>query len=167
MSLASSKLALLNSYRTGEGKEPFKDWRNARHQPMLDAYEQAQADREYAERKAQLEAAQAAQRAAEAEMEANASKGEKAKPAETKPTKAPKVEKVKGATGDKAPSYKAIANYEKSSVESPVAYIHAFLDANPDMGRKAAVVELVGRGINYSTARTQYQRWSSKRKAGA
>ncbi|QIG67669.1 hypothetical protein EVB51_052 [Rhizobium phage RHph_Y17] len=67
---------------------------------------------------------------------------------------------------EKMKSYKQVANYNKSSKESPVAYIHAFLSANPTLSRKAAVIALTSEhGINYSTARTQYQRWFSANKA--
>ncbi|QIG69537.1 hypothetical protein EVC17_054 [Rhizobium phage RHph_Y1_1] len=70
------------------------------------------------------------------------------------------------AAPEKMKSYKQVANYNKSSKESPVAYIHAFLSANPTLSRKAAVIALTSEhGINYSTARTQYQRWFSANKA--
>ncbi|QIG68906.1 hypothetical protein EVB71_054 [Rhizobium phage RHph_Y55] len=70
------------------------------------------------------------------------------------------------AAPEKTKSYKQVANYNKSSKESPVAYIHAFLSANPTLSRKAAVIALTSEhGINYSTARTQYQRWFSANKA--
>jgi hypothetical protein len=37
----SEKLQALNTFRAAEGKEPLTTWKNARHQPMLDAYEAA------------------------------------------------------------------------------------------------------------------------------
>jgi len=68
------------------------------------------------------------------------------------------------ATPEKAKTYKEIANYNRSTVMKPLEMIHAYLDANPNLSRKAAVTALVEQGINYSTARTQYQRWFAKRK---
>ena len=35
------KLQALNDFRAAEGKAPLADWRNTRHQPMLDAYLEA------------------------------------------------------------------------------------------------------------------------------
>lgn len=64
----------------------------------------------------------------------------------------------------KLPTYKDVANYDKSTVESPVQYVHSFLDRNPEMTRKEAVTALQAKGVNFSTARTQYQRWFTKRK---
>jgi hypothetical protein len=63
----------------------------------------------------------------------------------------------------KLPTYKQIATYKKSTIEKPVDFVHSYLDANPEMTRKQAVSALVAQGVNYSTARTQYQRWFSKR----
>lgn len=64
----------------------------------------------------------------------------------------------------KQPTYKEFARYDRSSVLNPVKAIHDFLDANPDLGRKESTKRLIEMGVNYSTARTQYQRWFSKRK---
>lgn len=65
----------------------------------------------------------------------------------------------------KTPSYKMMYSREHSRVESPFKIVHAFLDANPTMKRKNAIAALVAQGVNFSTARTQYQRWFSKRNA--
>lgn len=65
---------------------------------------------------------------------------------------------------DAVPPYKRMPHGVPSTIESPVAFVHAFLNENPNMKRKAAVNALVTRGINFSTARTQYQRWSANRK---
>ena len=66
----------------------------------------------------------------------------------------------------KAPSYKAMWSREHSRVEKPFNVVHSFLDANgADMSRKEAIAALVAKGVNFSTARTQYQRWFSKRNA--
>lgn len=66
---------------------------------------------------------------------------------------------------EKVPAYKTMYSREHSRVESPFKVVHSFLDANPDMKRKAAIAALVAQGVNFSTARTQYQRWFSKRNA--
>jgi hypothetical protein len=62
-------------------------------------------------------------------------------------------------------TYKQAAYYGESTVEKPVEFVHAFLSENPNLTRKQAVIALQGKGINYSTARTQYQKWFSARKA--
>lgn len=65
----------------------------------------------------------------------------------------------------KTKSYKQVAHYGKSTVDKPVGFIHQFLSDNPGMTRKEAVIALTeGYGVNYSTARTQYQRWYSANK---
>lgn len=38
MSATAQKLAQLNAFRANEGLAPYAAWKNARHQPMLDAY---------------------------------------------------------------------------------------------------------------------------------
>jgi hypothetical protein len=65
----------------------------------------------------------------------------------------------------KAPSYKAMYSREHSRIENPFNVVHSFLDANPNLKRKNAIAALVDKGVNFSTARTQYQRWFSKRKS--
>lgn len=69
-------------------------------------------------------------------------------------------------TAEKLPAYKVLANKsdKKSSLDNPVKFIHDWLNENPDVKRKQAVTTLVGLGVNYSTARTQYQRWFAGRK---
>jgi hypothetical protein len=64
----------------------------------------------------------------------------------------------------RVPSYKLMYNTNKSAIDNPVKFIHDFLNAHPDLKRKQAIFELTSRGINFSTARTQYQRWYSERK---
>lgn len=59
----------------------------------------------------------------------------------------------------KSPALKTIATTARSAVLKPVEFVHAFLDAAEPMTRKAAIQTLVELGVNYSTARTQYQRW--------
>lgn len=59
---------------------------------------------------------------------------------------------------------KSIVTNNPSTIVKPVDFVHAFLDAAPDLGRKQAIIALVEAGINYATARTQYQRWFTKRK---
>lgn len=151
----AEKLAALNSYRAAEGKDPFKDFRPARHQSMLDEYE-ARAD-EQAD--AAIEDANNAPDSMNQDDEIEAMRERQEADAEMQ-----RIEAIKAAT--KLPSYKTIARYEHSLVESPVAFVHGFLDANPEMTRKQAVSALVQvHGINYSTARTQFQKWFSKHKA--
>lgn len=64
----------------------------------------------------------------------------------------------------KVVTLKSLIDYEKSKVPSPVDFVHAFLDNTTGLTRKEAIIALVEAGVNYSTARTQYQRWYSKRK---
>lgn len=126
MTTSNELLNELNTFRMTEGKEAFKDWRKARHMPMLEAYRAA----------AVIE--------------------------ETKdPEPEAPVEEVKTA------SYKELARASAptSSVLKPVEIVRNFLNANPDMGRKQAVAALVEMGVNFSTARTQYQKWFAARKA--
>lgn len=61
-------------------------------------------------------------------------------------------------------SYKQLPRLAKSEVEKPLSVIFTFLDANLGLTRKQAVSELVAMGINFYTARTQYQKWYTKRK---
>lgn len=67
------------------------------------------------------------------------------------------------------PAYKVVANnhgHGHSKIENPVAFVHGFLDAHPNLTRKQAVVTLVQvHGVNYSTARTQFQKWFVKNRA--
>lgn len=153
--MASSKLALLNSYRTEEGKTPFADWRNARHQPMLDAYNAA----------AEVKQVEDAPVVIEEEV---------AHPG------TPIVDAIKDAIDNndfanqaiadavkatKVPAYKTFANYSDSLVDKPVGFVHQFLTEHPDLTRKEAIFVLVNSyGVNYSTARTQYQKWFKARK---
>jgi hypothetical protein len=44
--------------------------------------------------------------------------------------------------------------------------VHKFLDANPMIARKDAIIALRDMGVNYSTAHTQYQRWRKKNEHG-
>lgn len=55
--------------------------------------------------------------------------------------------------------YKEFASKDRSTLAKPFEVVRAFLKANPTMKRKDAVLALVKMGVNYSTARTQYQRW--------
>ena len=64
--------------------------------------------------------------------------------------------------------YKQIRFLRMSAFRGVVAFIHAFLDANPDLTRKQAMVALIeGYGVAFFTARTQYQKWYSNRKVAA
>jgi hypothetical protein len=60
------------------------------------------------------------------------------------------------------PSYKELAREHSSpsEVTGPVAFVHSWLaDNGRNVTRKQAIASLVSKGVNYSTARTQYQRW--------
>lgn len=48
---------------------------------------------------------------------------------------------------------------QKSTVARPVEFCKKFLDKNPELPRKEAIAKLHARGVNFATARTQYQRW--------
>lgn len=52
----------------------------------------------------------------------------------------------------------------KSKMKSTGVFIWAFLDLNPDLGRKEAISLLVKNGCNINTSRTQYQLWWTDRK---
>lgn len=66
-----------------------------------------------------------------------------------------------------AETLKAIAakGAHKSVVAKPVNAVHTFLNANSNLGRKEAIAALVNQGVNYFTARTQYQTWFKGRVA--
>jgi len=132
----AASLARLNAYRQASGLDPVKDFRPARHQQFLDdivaPWEAMIADQE---------AEQAAALAKE--------KGDDPEPEQ------PKI---------KALSYKHLARKApaKSAVGTPVEFVHQFLTANPQLKRKEAIAALVDAGVNFSTARTQYQKWFAK-----
>lgn len=65
----------------------------------------------------------------------------------------------------KLPTYKQLARYGKSSIESPCEFVHQFCNEHAELTRKQAIAALMERGINYSTARTQYQKWFAARPA--
>lgn len=130
-------LAQLNTFRKAEGLTPFADWRKARHQPMLDEYI------------AKTDAIMS--NLAEVVAEVDAFDNDKI---------------VTAVKSEEIPSYKEFARYDKSAVDKPVGFIHQFLAHHGDkLTRKEAVHALVsGYGVNYSTARTQYQRWYAANK---
>lgn len=47
----------------------------------------------------------------------------------------------------------------KSTVARPVEFCKKFLDKNPELPRKDAIAKLHAKGVNFATARTQYQKW--------
>lgn len=66
----------------------------------------------------------------------------------------------------KAPSYKEMARSgpQESVIEKPVQFIHEFLAENfGKRSRKELIAEIVAKGINVSTARTQYQHFKKKK----
>lgn len=167
--MTASNLELLNAFRAADGLDPYKDWRKARHQSQLDAYMAAQT--------------------AETPVDAHDPDGDDLDTvADTLTGGDDTTEQVNGkdtnfveamksndfankevgdaAAAEKRPTYKEMANYEKSTIDKPVGFIHQFLTEHPTLTRKQAVGALMDYGVNYSTARTQYQRWFSKRKQG-
>lgn len=165
-----SKILLneLNAFRAIDGKEALKDWRNARHMPMLEAYRADEVavkavaiDAEIAD---DFEASEAELAAQVGRQSADLARDEQLVEAvrDDKKEVAP-VAKVETKQGD-VPSYKNMVRHEKSTIEKPLATIHAFLDANVGMKRKDAIAVLVEQGINFYTARTQYQRWFTNKK---
>ena len=142
----------LNAFRATENLAPFADWRKARHLPMLEAYR----------------AAMVQDAAAEAdEMEGDEPNALMILPnGET--VRESEIEEVApvAPVAEKLPAYKVLARQSgaTSAIEKPVEFVHSFLTANPDMKRKAAVAALVEAGVNYSTARTQYQKWFTANK---
>lgn len=167
-------LAELNAFRANEGKAAFADWRPARHIPMLETYRAAKPADNFEATTEEL-AAQQVRPADEVVVETEVkpqvdilaklqAENEKAneKIVARKEDKPAKVAKEKAPKGK---SYKEAARYDKSAIESPVKFVHSFLDANPGLSRKDAVIALTEQhGVNYSTARTQYQKWFSARK---
>lgn len=141
--MSKQNLELLNSFRAAEGLAPFADWRKARHQPMLDTYMAAAEAEAMTSHASNLESVVAAVDAFDNDQIVTAVKEEE------------------------IPSYKEFARYDKSAVDKPVGFIHQFLAHHGDkLTRKEAVHALVsGYGVNYSTARTQYQRWYAANKA--
>lgn len=196
--MSNELLSELNAFRAIDGKEPFKDWRKARHLPMLEAYradagagKAVKIDAEFEASPDEL-AAQVGRESADIARD-EALVAEIVKPKRERKPKVEKVEKVattEGASlatspvaaaawsGDfagnkavqeaareaaKAKSYKEAARYDKSLIEKPVGFVHQFLSDNPGLTRKEAVIALTeGYGVNYSTARTQYQKWFAK-----
>lgn len=136
-------LGELNAFRAAEGKAPFADWRKARHMPMLEAYRVA----EQAE-----------------ELPEDAPDALLIDPATGEMQRESEVEEITPV--EKPEAYKVLARMSgsKSTIEKPVDFTHSFLTAHPDLTRKEAVAALVKQGVNYSTARTQYQKWFSARK---
>jgi hypothetical protein len=75
---------------------------------------------------------------------------------------APVVKPAKERKPRVGPSYKELAREHSSpsEVTGPVAFVHSWLaDNGRNVTRKQAIASLVSKGVNYSTARTQYQRW--------
>lgn len=153
----TDKLDLLNNFRKNEGKAPFADWRKARHQPMLDAYMAGRDEFEMTED----ELAQQTERGSTVDEQVDET------PAPAADEAADEAEAPVAET-PKLPSYKEMMkDTATSTVVKPVAFVHAFCDAHPDLTRKQATAELMALGINFSTARTQYQKWYTANKAKA
>jgi len=159
----AEKLALLNEFRASLGMSTFAaPWRPARHQPMLDGF--------LAKAREQLDASNAAfavQQDAEIERDLADEPSPSKIAADMTDVEIANEDEANGVEPTKLPGYKVLARESagtKSKIEKPVDFVHAFLDANPDMKRKEAVAALIAKGVNYSTARTQYQRWFSNKR---
>ncbi|QXV74924.1 hypothetical protein [Rhizobium phage RHEph26] len=61
-----------------------------------------------------------------------------------------------GPAPDAAPD---AATESRSRVARPVEFCRKFLDKNPELPRKEAIAKLHAKGVNFATARTQYQKW--------
>jgi len=148
--MTNLNLVSLNAFRALNNLAPFADWRAGRHAAPLAAYESEYAA-SVADMFADLDAAAAI--AAEAAALAEASKD---------------LPVAEVAPVTKRNLYKQMPKYVPSKVESPLAFVHGFLNANADMKRKDAMLALVeDHGVNFATARTQYQKWFALRKAAA
>jgi hypothetical protein len=90
----------------------------------------------------------------------------KPKAAAPAPVAAP-VAPAPAAAKSAAPPAKTFEVYGRSSVLSPVALVHQYLDKLVAEGkvpvRKDALYALSQMGVNRFTASTQYQRWTAKR----
>lgn len=196
-------LLALNAFRAAEGLAPFAEWRKARHETMLERYEDEyelvimdlfadladgnpdeigdmiarSSDASFAEEGENLFDDAIADEQADAAIDENNEASDSMLIADDGTeilesdliaqqeykAKAEAVAQI--ATQTKLPSYKQMVRDHGgySKIENPVEFIRGFLDANPEMTRKQAVAALVSvHGINYSTARTQFQKWFAK-----
>lgn len=154
--ITKTNLELLNAFRVADGKTEFKDWRKARHEQMLADYmAAAEAECPPTTEDAKVVVLDSLTKVAEF---ANEQLDGKAKAIDDEIADAGKPAKL--------PSYKQMAHISTSSVDKPVGFVHQFLSQHPDLTRKQAVAALVEYGVAYATARTQYQRWFSKKNKG-
>lgn len=169
MNTSTELLAELNGFRIAEGKAPYKDWRSTRHASMLAEYRKKAQSEDFESSAEEIAAQKARPSVIEKETDVTIETLEST----TSVSKAPKqpkasVGKEKTVAKDRGPTYKEVANYDRSAVMKPVEFVHAFLNQHGhELTRKEAVVQLVSKGINYATARTQYQRWFTNNKKGA
>lgn len=168
----SEKLAKINKFLAAHNRPLLSDYRKARHENLLNEVLAFEAKVEAATDELN---AQIAAKADEPDaLLIDEKTGEMTRYSElpedeqlrlAQPVKIEDVAPVSVST-EKLPAYKVLANKsgKKSSLENPVKFIHDWLNENPDVKRKQAVTTLVECGVNYATARTQYQRWFSGRK---
>lgn len=173
----TEKLAIINIFLAANGKPLLSDYRKARHENMLNEVlslnaakveKLAGVDNEIAdagdEPDALLLDPKSGEMVRESDLDEPANPYNESEDGESQgPNEPVKVEDV-APTAEKLPSCKQMAHVQKSSITKPVDFIHGWLDENPDVKRKVAVATLVGLGVAYATARTQYQRWFSVRK---
>ena len=63
---------------------------------------------------------------------------------------------------DEVKKMAGVAMLHRSQFSGPVAYVHAFMDANPEMKRRDAIKTLVENGVASHTAATQINRWKHR-----
>ena len=144
-----TNLERLNNYRQAQGLDPITAWRPARHQHLLDSI---------------VVPWEIDQAAAEASSIKEVDIPDPLKDAINSHDFADKAieDAVRAA---KIPPYKTFARYDASAVDKPCAFVHQFLSDHPTLTRKQAMHALMQYGVNYSTARTQYQKWFANRPA--
>ena len=158
----------LNAFRANEGKAAFADWRKARHMPMLEAY-RAAAEEEGDEPDALILDTETGEVVRESELtaeQASTLPGADAVAEAIRNNDFANAEVAEATKASKPEAYKVLARMSgtTSAIDKPVAFVHQFLTEHPTLTRKEAIAALVKYGVNYSTARTQYQKWFSARK---
>lgn len=176
--MAKQLLDELNAFRVAEGKDAFKDWRKVRHMPMLEKYranaefempaeELAAQDGRPVYEELEVVVIDSLTKFAEVRAELSTTENEISKAAHSHDFAGNTELQERARELAKTKSYKQVARYDRSAVDKPVNFVWQFLSDNPGMTRKEAVIALTeGYGVNYSTARTQYQRWFAAQKEG-
>ncbi len=91
-----------------------------------------------------------------------------AKPTSNKKPAAKPAPASKPAPAAKLPSIAELKTHTGTSkVKAPVAAVWELCEAMPDAKRREVVAAAVAKGINFHTARTQYQLWRTAKRAEA